>query len=574
MAEVQPPSASGVATDLSRFRNLKHDAPAGLVVFLVALPLCLGIALASGAPLFSGLIAGMVGGLVVSWFTGSPLSVSGPAAGLTVIVLGAIASLGSWEAFLLAVVLSGVIQIGLGFVRAGLIAYYFPSTVIKGLLAAIGLILILKQIPHAVGFDLDPEGDMDFWQPDGRNTFTEIPYALGHFQAGAVVIAGAGLFLLILAARNPKLQKIKWLPGPLLAVAVGVLLNEVFRLVLPGLANHDELMVTIPSLTENMKPGDSVITGLSSILTFPDFSRIADPDVYTTAVTLAIVASIETLLCIEAMDKLDPYRRSSNTNQELKAQGIGNVVSGLMGGLPLTAVIVRGSANAQAGGRTAMSSFLHGVMLLTFVLALPMLLNRVPLAALAAVLLFVGYKLAPISLFRQMWDRGPNQFIPFIVTVLAILFTDLLIGVGIGMAAGVFFILRANLQTPYYMHRRVMREEEHPEGRRVHIHLELSENVSFLNKASVSKALHDIPDGAVVEIDGSHALYIDRDVLEIIHEFDESAHHRAIEVELTDIPAANAPAAQLISRKPVEEVDHKPDEPVDRKRRMRNVIGS
>jgi MFS superfamily sulfate permease-like transporter len=574
MPDVQSPASSGVATDLSRHRNFKHDVPAAVVVFLVALPLCLGIALASGAPLFSGIIAGIVGGLVVTWFTGSPLSVSGPAAGLTVIVMGAIASLGSWEAFLLSVVIAGVLQVAFGFLRAGIIAYYFPSTVIKGLLAAIGLILILKQIPHAVGFDLDPEGEMSFEQMDGRNTFTEIPYALGHFQAGAVIISMVGLALLVFVARHPRLSKIRWLPGPLVAVVAGLVLNEVFGLVAPDLLNRGELLVQIPNIAEQAEPGAGFIDVASKVLSFPDFSRAFEYDIYKTAFVLAIVASIETLLCIEAMDKLDPFKRSSNSNKELVAQGIGNICSGLIGGLPLTAVIVRGSANAQSGGRTANASFLHGVLLVLSVLAVPWLLNRIPLAALAAVLLHVGYKLAPISLFKQMLDRGPNQFIPFIVTVLAILFTDLLVGVIIGMAAGVFFILFANLQTPYYMHRREVHEEDHPEGRRVHIHLELSENVSFLNKASMNRALHKMPDGAVVEIDGSHALFIDRDVLEIIHAFAESAHHRGIDVTLTDIPPADAKPAELTSRKPVEETDNRGADPVDRRKRIRTVIGS
>ena len=536
------PSASWMRANLSPFKNFKHDLPAGIVVFLVALPLGLGIALASGAPLLSGLISGIVGGIVVSWFTGSPLSVSGPAAGLTVIVLNAIDSLQSWEAFILAVFISGLLQVVLGFARAGLIAYYFPSTVIKGLLAAIGLILILKQIPHAIGFDADPEGEMSFQQIDGRNTFTEIPYAIGHFHLGAALIALVGVIILVAIEKNPKL-KFKWLPGPLIVVALGLILNELFLAVAPSLANVNELLVQIPDVADH---------GLLSMMSFPDFSRLGDPLIYTTAVTLAVVGSIETLLCVEAMDRQDPYKRQSEPNKELKAQGIGNAVAGLIGGLPMTAVIVRGSANVQAGGRTPMASFAHGVLLVVSVLLVPTLMNKIPLAALAAVLLHVGYKLAPIGLFKRMWSLGSNQFIPFIITVLAILFTDLLWGVLIGLAAGTFYILRANLATPYYMHSRQARQEEGPTGKRMHIDIELSENVSFLNKASVSRALQDIPDDARVRISGAHCLYIDRDVLEIIHDFAGSARHRGIEVELEDIPPADAPAKELTARKPVQ----------------------
>lgn len=540
-----PSSPPGGSTDLSPLTNFKFDAPAAVVVFLVALPLCLGIALASGAPLFSGLIAGIVGGTVIAFLGGSPLAVSGPAAGLTVIVMSAIDDLGGWEPFLLAVALAGVIQIILGIVRAGIISYYFPSTVIKGLLAAIGVILILKQIPHAVGWDKDPEGEMQFFQPDGHNTFSEIIYAFEHVHVGAALIAAIGLAILILLQRKPHLIRTKWLPGPLLVVLMGIGVNELFRAVAPGLANNGELLVAIPVLQD---------VGLSELVSFPDFSRIGDPAIYQTAGTLAVVASIETLLCVEAIDKLDRFKRTSDTNKELRAQGIGNLVCGLIGGLPVTAVIVRGSANIQSGARTRMSAFLHGVLLLLAVVAIPALLNRIPLAALAAVLLHIGYKLAPVSLFKAMWARGRGEFMPFIITVSAILLTDLLKGVVIGLAAGVFYILRANLQTPYYLHRRETYEEERPEGRRTHIHIELSENVSFLNKASVARALDDIPDGAIVDIDGSHSININRDVLEVIHEFHESARHRGIDCTLVDVPSVDATAGELAERKPVEEL--------------------
>ncbi|MEM9461390.1 MAG: SulP family inorganic anion transporter [Myxococcota bacterium] len=518
------PSQSGTITNLSPFANLGYDLPASVVVFLVALPLCLGIALASGAPLMAGLITGIVGGLVVAWLSGSPLSVSGPAAGLTVIVLSGIEELGSYEVFLLAVVISGVFQLLLGLVRAGLIAYYFPSNVIKGLLAAIGIILILKQIPHAIGFDGDYEGDMGFIQPDGRNTLTEIPYALGHFHLGAVVIALVGLGVLILWSRSERLKSIRWMPGPLVAVALGIGLNEMFGATLPDLANRGDLLVDLGK------------GSLLSEIRFPDLSALGNADVYVVGATIAAVGSVETLLCVEAVDKLDPFKRSSDTNRELTAPGVGNMVAGALGGIPMTAVIVRGSTNVQSGGRTPMAAFAHSLLLLGAVLAVPWLLTRIPLAALAAVLLHVGYRLAPVTLFMQMFRRGWDQFIPFLVTVLAIVFIDLLWGVAIGMACAVFYILKANLATPYFMHGKTATED----GRGV-IHIELSENVTFLNKASVNRALHQLPDGCAVELDGSHATYIDRDVLELIEEFRQSAPMRGIDVLLTHVPSPDAP---------------------------------
>lgn len=540
--EAPAPSKSWLRANLSPWSNVRHDLPASIVVFLVALPLCLGIALASGAPLFAGVITGVVGGTLVSWLSGSSLAVSGPAAGLTVIVLDAILELGSWEVFLAAVVLAGVLQFLFGLVRAGLVAYYFPSTVIKGLLAAIGVILILKQIPHAIGFDEDYEGDTSFVQPDGRNTFTEIVAAFEHIQGGAVTISMFGLGVLLLLDFVPRL-KMKWLPGPLIAVLGGVVLNEIFRHFVPSWFNGGELLVMLPTAANG---------GVLGALTFPDFGLevFARPELYRVAATLAIVASIETLLCIEAMDKIDPFRRGSDPNRELRAQGIGNLIAGLLGGLPMTAVIVRGSANVQAGGRTSMSSFLHGVLLLVSVAAIPGLLNRIPLAALAAVLLHVGYKLAPPSLFRRTFRRGMNEFIPFIVTVLAILLTDLLIGVAVGMATGIFFILKVNLETPYYMTRHDVRLEDHTGGSRVHVEIQLSENVSFLNKAGVNRVLREVPDGAFVEIDGTHACYIDRDVLEIIYNFKRSARFRGIDVLMRDIPPPDAPAKDLVHRRP------------------------
>ncbi len=504
--------------------NLKYDVPASVVVFLVALPLCLGIAVASGAPPLAGLITGIVGGVVAAWASGSQNAVSGPAAGLTVIVLAAIQQLG-YEGFLLAVCIAGVMQMIFGLLRTGIFAYYFPSTVIKGMLAAIGLILIIKQIPHAIGFDADFEGDMTLLQPGQLGPLDQLSYALSHVHPGAAIVSALGLAVLVVMGRVPALKKLRWLPAPLVVVLLGVGLNLLFSAVAPGLAMTGSHVVDIPA---------GGPAGLLAALDAPDFSRWADPAIYQVALTIAVVASLETLLCVEAMDKLDPYKRRSPTNRELGAQGLGNLVSGLLGGLPMTAVIVRGSANIQAGSRTRMSSFLHGVLLLVAVVALPFAMNMIPLAALAAILLHVGYKLSPVSLFKSMKRQPVEQWLPFGVTVLAILFTDLLKGVGIGMAVAVFFILRAHMKVPYFMHRTESKDAD----ARTHVRLELTDNVSFLNKAALAEVLEKLPSGVIVEIDGRGARYIHPDVLELIHEFAETAHTRRIEVELVEIPAA------------------------------------
>ena len=512
-------------------KNLKHDLPASVVVFLVALPLCLGIAVASGAPPLAGLITGIVGGLVVAWVSGSHLAVSGPAAGLTTIVLAAIHGLG-YEGFLLAVVLGGLMQIIAGAARAGIFAYYFPSSVIKGMLAAIGIILIIKQIPHALGFDRDFEGDLTLGRInvdiDGQQVelgpIDQLVYAFDHVGWGAVIITIVGLVVLILWGRIPSLKKLRWLPGPLVVVALGVLINQLFHATAPALALSGNHLVMLP---------DGGPSELLSALRFPDFSRITEMEIYTTAFTLAAVASIETLLCIEAIDKLDPYKRSTPTNRELVAQGVGNVCAGLIGGLPLTAVIVRGSANVQSGARTRMSAFIHGIFLLLAVVLIPMVMNQIPLAALAAVLLYVGYRLANASLFKQMFAKSADLWLPFVITIIAILATDLLRGVGIGLVVALFFILRSNLQTPFFLrHRDSAPEEDHQITR-----LELSENVSFLNRASVNRVLHELPNGSIVEIDGTRSQYMHPDVIELIHEFEQTAHTRGIDVTLIDIPA-------------------------------------
>jgi MFS superfamily sulfate permease-like transporter len=509
-------------SNLNIFSNLKSDLPAGLVVFLVALPLCLGIALASGAPLFSGIIAGMVGGLVVASLSGSALSVSGPAAGLTVIVLSAIEKLGSFEVFLLAGAIAGLIQIGLGYLKAGIIGYYFPSSVIKGMLAAIGLILILKQIPHAFGYDADAMGDEDFFQFDGKNTFSELFNAFEHLSFGAIIICAVSIAILLLWDR-PFLKKysfFKIVPGALIVVVAGILINQFFLQAFPELALSGNHLVVLP-IAES-------VSGFVNQFTLPDFTAFANPQVYVVAVTIAIIASLETLLCIEAADKLDPYKRNTPTNRELKAQGVGNFVSSMIGGLPITAVIVRSSANVNAGAKTKMSAIIHGFLLLASVVLIPGVLNLIPLSSLAAILLLVGYKLAQVTLFKNMYKLGWSQFVPFIVTVVMILLTDLLKGIGIGMAVSVFYILRNNYRTPYFFHK-----ENYREGEKIMI--KLSEDVSFLNKGSMLLMLENLPENSYVVIDGSHSQHIDYDVLEIIQEFRLRANQRNIQLELIDV---------------------------------------
>lgn len=520
---IPPPELAGLAPQSTSYlASLKHDLPSSLVVFLVALPLCLGIAVASGAPPLAGLIAGVVGGLVVGAMSGSQLAVSGPAAGLATIVLAAIGALG-YEAFLLAVCLAGGMQVVFGAIRAGIFAYYFPSSVIKGMLAAIGLSLIIKQIPHALGVDSDFEGDLTLFLPGQMGPVDALADALGHMNATAAGIAALGVVVLVVWGRIPALEKLKWLPAPLAVVGLGVGVDAVLHAVAPEWAIEPTHLVSIPA---------GGLGELWAEMSFPDFTRIMDGAVWSTALTIAAVASIETLLSVEAIDKLDPYKRITPTNRELVAQGVGNVASGLLGGLPLTAVIVRGSANIQSGGRTKVSAMVHGGLLLFAVMLLGFVMNRIPLAALAAVLLHVGYKLTDIKLYRHMFKQPVDIWAPFAVTVVAILFFDLLKGVGIGMAVGVFFILRANLKTPYFIHRR----EAHDEDKHSHILIQLSENVSFLNKASVNRVLHELPDDSVVEIDGSGSQYIHPDVLELIHDFEHTAHTRSIEVVLVDIP--------------------------------------
>ncbi len=497
--------------------SVAHDVPAGLVVFLVALPLCLGIALASGAPLFSGVISGVIGGLVVSLLSSSSVSVSGPAAGLAVIVATAIQSLGSFPAFLLAVLVAGVAQVIFGALRAGRIANYVPNAVIKGMLAAIGVVIVLKQIPHALGRDKGYEGDFDFFRSaDGASTtLSDIADAVLSANGEALIITIASLAVL-LAWESPWVKSRKSLamvPGALVVVALGITLNELFRAVSPDffLRAEDGHLVTLPA----GGPAE-----LLAQFSRPDWSRWNDRRIYATGLTLAIVASIESLLSLEASDKLDPQRRISDPDRELMAQGVGNIAAGLLGGLPVTAVIVRSSANVYAGARSRWSAFIHGVLLLVCVVLIPGLLNRIPLASLAAVLLMVGYKLTKPVLYRDSWKAGLDQFLPFIVTVVAIVFTDLLLGVLIGVVFGVIFVIRTNHHSAFTL--------VHQDAMYL---LRFNKDASFVNKSELKAKLASLPAQSSVIIDGRKATFIDNDLYDVIADFTEGARHKQIAIE-------------------------------------------
>lgn len=517
-------------TDL--FRHLQNDFPASLVVYLVALPLCLGVAFAStdvegvaGTPnIFSGIIAGIIGGIVVGGLSGSRLGVSGPAAGLITIVAAALVTLGSFEAFLLAVFLAGALQLLAGFLKAGVIGHYFPSSVIKGMLAAIGLTLILKEIPHILGYDADPFGDMAFEQVDGHNTFNEIVFALEAIRPGALVIGVVSIAILILFEQQfmKRLVLFKYLPGALFVVLLGILLNGMYGLFLPEWQMSGEHLVNLPVA--------SGITDFISFFSTPDFSCFSNSDVYVIAFTIAIVGSLETLLSVEATDKLDPQRHVTPTNRELKAQGVGNMLSGLIGGLPITQVIVRSSANITAGAKSKTSAILHGVILLGTVILIPPILNLIPLASLGAILLMIGYKLSKVGLYKVMYKLGWEQFLPFMVTIVMVLVTDLLKGIAFGMLFALFFILRKNYQNNY------QREDSMQNGKPFII-INLSEEVTFLNKGSIIKTLQSLPEDSVVVIDGSRCKRIDYDVLEVIGEFRRfGAKEKSIEFGTINVP--------------------------------------
>ena len=502
------------------YSHIGPNLSASIVVLLVALPLCLGIALASGAPLFSGIIAGVVGGIVVGLLSGSQLSVTGPAAGLTAIVAVAILKLQVYEAFLLAVVLAGIMQVALGYLKAGVIGDYIPNAVIKGMLAAIGLILIMKQFPNLVGYDANFEGDETFAQADQNNTLSAIYTALNTITPTAVII-GLGSIILLAVWEKPFIKKnklLQFVPGPLVVVILAIIINSTIEQ-LSGIASlESKHLVSLPIAHST--------TEFISFFTLPNFSFITNAQVWISAVTLAIVASLETLLGIEAVDKLDPLKRVTPTNRELKAQGFGNIVSGLIGGLPLTSVIVRSSANVSAGGKTKQSTIFHGILLLLCAALIPGLLNKIPLSALAGILIFTGYKLAKITLFKEFYQKGFNQFIPFCVTIIAILFTDLLIGISIGIAVSLVFIIRSNFKTAVM----IVNDNNN-------YLIKFKKDVSFLNKPIIKSELELVPENANLVIDVARAEFIDKDVIDEVNGFLYHAHLKNIKVSLKTNPS-------------------------------------
>ena len=517
----------------SIFNNFKTDLSASVVVFLVAVPLCLGIALASGAPLMSGIIAGIIGGIVVGLISGSSVGVSGPAAGLAVIVFSAIQELETFPIFLAAVVISGIIQILLGIGKAGIIGYYFPSSVIKGMLSAIGIIIFLKQIPHAVGYDADPEGDLEFIQPDGENTFSELVTMMDYIQQGALVIFIISMAILILW-EQPFMKRIKFfqiVQGPLVVVTAGIIINQLFSG--SDLYIDETHMVNLPvagSFTEFVNQ-----------FTFFDPSAMLRQDVLIIGATIAVVGSLETLLCVEATDKLDPAKRITPTNRELIAQGSGNILSGMIGGLPITQVIVRSSANIQSGGKSKLSAIMHGFLLLISVIMIPHVLNLIPLSSLAAILILVGYKLARPSLFKQMFAAGKAEFIPFMVTILGIIFTDLLIGILMGLSIGIFQVLYHNFKKPYNV-------TTINENGKTKLKLELSENLTFLNKASIIETVSHLPNDTEIMIDATRSHFIHPDIMEILEDFKQNAEYRNIKLEFMGLEKVHTNPLEELKR--------------------------
>jgi len=505
------------------FKYLKNDLPASIVVFFVALPLCLGIALASGAPLFSGLIAGIIGGIVVGSISGSNIGVSGPAAGLAAIVLVAITSLG-YENFLVAVVIGGVIQLLFGVLRLGIIGYFFPSSVIKGMLTGIGIIIILKQIRFFFGMDENVEGNIDFLKVEWNNLLSGLLNDInallsGNISTGATIIGVVSICILLLWSNvlSKKGKIFQLVQGPLVAVVVGILFYMFTKDGAMGLADSQLVSVPIPDSLDSFKGQFS----------FPNFSVIGKPEIWITGFTIALVASLETLLCVEATDKLDPHKNVTPTNRELFAQGTGNIVSGLIGGLPITQVIVRSSANIQSGGRTKMSAIIHGFFLLISVIVIPKLLNMIPLSVLAAVLFIVGFKLAKPSTFKKMFSLGWKQWVPFMATVLPMVITgDLLLGIGLGLAVGIAVILIKSFQNSHFLHKE---GEKVDDGK---IKMTLAEEVTFFNKGAILKELDSIPPNSFLELDVTKTRYLDHDIIEILEDFAFKANERNIDIKL------------------------------------------
>lgn len=492
---------------MSLFKEIKHDFPSSIIVFFVALPLCLGIALASGASPFSGLIAGIIGGILVGSMSGSALGVSGPAAGLATLVLAAIMDFGVYEAFLLAVVFAGILQVFLGFIKAGFIGYFFPSSVIKGMLSGIGLTIILKQIPHAVGYDMDYEGDMDFFQADGENTFTELVKMLDFISPPVVFVSVVSLILLLIWDKvlGKKAKFFTIIQGPIVVILFGIGYELITSAYFPDWTISRDHLVLVPV-------ADS-ISSFFGQFSMPDFSYWNDYRVYMYGGIIALVASLETLLSVEATDKLDPKKRVTPTNRELVAQGTGNILSGFIGGLPITQVIVRSSANIQSGGKTKLSGILHGFFLLTSVIFIPYVLNYIPKGVLASILFIVGFKLAKPALIKQMYNLGIKQFLPFIVTLLGVVFSGLLVGISLGVLVAMFNLVRASYKNSHFMHIKETDDAVH------HVEMTMAEEVTFLNKGAILQELNNLPDGTEIAIDFTGSVRVDYDVYEIIDNF-------------------------------------------------------
>lgn len=507
-----------------QFKYIGEDFLAGISVFLVTIPLCLGIALASGAPLFAGVLSGIIGGIVVGYWSGSEVTVSGPAAGLTVIVLQGIQSLG-YPSFLVAVILAGIIQFVLGWLKAGRLSGFFPNSTIRGMIVAIGIVIVLKQIPHALGLDSDYEGEFEFSQSaDGENTFTEIVAAFSNINPGAFVISSVCILFLIFWDKLASGKQVffKYFPSALVVIFLGVGLNELFKVVQPDwyLGNSPQHMVSFPSF----KNWDLIMEAF----TFPDFSALTSSGVYISGISIALVASLESLITLEAADRLDPARRYSSPNQELRAQGISNVLCGLLGAIPITAVVIRTSTNVYSGAKTRLATIFHGLLLLLSVVAAGSLLKHIPLACLAALLIVVGSRLIDVKVFKKIYEEGKDQFIPFIITIATIIFTDLLIGILVGLIVGVNYVLYFNFHSAIKAVR---------DGKNVLV--VFSKDVSFLNKSNLKKILVDIKEGDSVLFDGARAQFIDQDIFTTLQEFKDDADTRNIEVEFRYIIQKN-----------------------------------
>lgn len=502
---------------------LKHDLPAGLSVFFVALPLCLGISLASGAPVYAGIISGIIGGIVVSFISGSQLGVSGPAAGLTTIVAASILSSGDYRVFLLSVIIAGIFQLLLGILKLGTIANYFPSAVIKGMLAAIGIMLIAKQVPFALGYD-----QPDFWSSGFLNLLST-KHFLGRFHnlnlhttRGAILISVISIIILFLL-QQPFAKKLKVIPGALIVVIIAVIINLFFTQAASEYSLKQTQLVNIP---------DNIFNDIS----FPDLSKLfSSGTIWKDGFIIGLLATLETLLCVEAIDKLDKHNRVTPVNRELIAQGIGNMACGFLGAIPMTAVIVRGSANVDAGARTRLAAFMHGVFLLLAVMLVPFLLNKIPYAVLASILLVTGYNLTQPKLYKNMWSLGLKQFVPFILTIIVIIMTDLLTGVSAGLLLSIYYIIRNNFKAEY----KIQHTRQHETDV---FYIKLNTNVTFLNKVKLKTSLDKIPRYSVLTIDGAECNFIDYDILEIISEFENKAHDRHIEVHLKGIKKVNVTA--------------------------------